>query len=84
MEELGRELQNAKKQARLHQDSIETLQQKIQEYTENLELITLDKEMAEEKAELAQQEVELLKEKIEEISLDLDVLKQEREGIVDV
>ena len=50
------------------------------EYAENVEMITLDKEMAEERAETLQQEMDILKERVEELTLDLEVYKHEREG----
>ena len=52
----------------------------IHPWSETVEMITLDKEMAEERAETMQIELEAAKEKIEELTLDLDIIKTEMEG----
>ena len=49
---------------------------KLQEHLDQLEMLTLDKEMAEEHAESMAMEVETLKEKIEELTLDLEVYRE--------
>lgn len=49
---------------------------------EQLELVTLDKEMAEEKAEILQQEVNEQKLKIQELETDLELLRAEMEGLM--
>lgn len=74
---LQRELQRARHEAK---EAIEARDRHIEEMcelTENVELITLDKEMAEEKAETLQLELDLMKEKVEELTLDLSILREE-------
>lgn len=51
--------------------------EEMTELAENVELITLDKEMAEEKADFLQQELDGSKERIEELTLDLEIIKAE-------
>ena len=46
---------------------------------ENMEMATLDKEMAEEKLESLTSEMELLKEQVEELTLENQILKEESE-----
>ncbi|CAG8561290.1 7705_t:CDS:10 [Paraglomus occultum] len=55
----------------------EIFEARYNEVSENMEMMTLDKEVAEERVENLQHEVIQLKEKIEEISVDLNVFKQE-------
>ena len=55
----------------------ELFEARYNEVSENMEMMTLDKEVAEERVENLQHEVIQLKEKIEEISVDLNVFKQE-------
>ena len=45
------------------------------DFSETVEMATLDTEMAEEKAESLQLELEAAKERIEELTLDLDIIK---------
>lgn len=68
---------------KLKQD-VESLHVRLQEESERpaqiesqLELVTLDKEMAEEKAENLQMELDALKAKNEEMSLEIEILKEE-------
>lgn len=78
--QLQREMQKAKAEAR---EAIETRDRHIedtQELSENVEMLTLDKEMAEEKAETLQLELDQAKERIEELTLDLEILKTEMNG----
>lgn len=78
--QLQREMQKAKAEAR---EALETRDRHIedtQELSENVEMLTLDKEMAEEKAETLQLELDQAKERIEELTLDLEILKTEMNG----
>lgn len=66
--QLQREMQKAKAEAR---EALETRDRHIedtQELSENVEMLTLDKEMAEEKAETLQLELDQAKERIEELT----------------
>lgn len=75
--QLQRELQRARQETK---DAIEARDQHIEEMSElseNVELITLDKEMAEEKADTLQLELEAARDRCEELKLDLDILKAE-------
>lgn len=74
---LQRELQRAKQEAKDAIEARDNHQEEMAELTENVELITLDKEMAEEKADTLQLELENAKERIEELTLDLEILKTE-------
>lgn len=75
--QLQRDLQRARQEAK---DAIEERDRHAEEMSdlaENVELITLDKEVAEEKSEILKQELDAAKERIEELTLDLDILKAE-------
>lgn len=75
--QLQRDLQRARQDAK---DAIEERDRHADEMSdlaENVEMITLDKEVAEEKAEIMKQELDAAKERIEELTLDLDILKAE-------
>ncbi|XP_055637858.1 dynactin subunit 1 isoform X2 [Toxorhynchites rutilus septentrionalis] len=75
--QLQRDYQRAKQDAK---DAIEARDLHIEEMaelSENVELITLDKEMAEMKADTLAMELETSKERIEELTLDLEILKTE-------
>ncbi|KAM8707622.1 hypothetical protein ACLKA7_014710 [Drosophila subpalustris] len=77
---LQKELQRAKQEAK---DAIEAKEQHAQEMAElsdNVEMITLDKEMAEEKADTLQLELESSKERIEELQVDLELLRSEMQS----
>lgn len=74
---LQRELQRAKQEAKDAIEARDIHQEEMSELAENVELITLDKEMAEEKAETLALELESAKERIEELLLDLEILKTE-------
>lgn len=74
---LQRELQRARHEAKEAIEARDRHIDEMTELTENVELITLDKEMAEEKAESLQLELDLAKEKIEELTLDLNILREE-------
>lgn len=78
--QLQRELQRARQEAK---DAIEARNlhvEEMSELAENVELITLDKEMAEEKADTLQLELEASKERIEELTLDLELIKAEMQN----
>lgn len=74
---LQRELQRAKQEAKDAIEARDIHQEEMSELAENVELITLDKEMAEEKADTLALELESAKERIEELQLDLELLKAE-------
>ncbi|XP_039485865.1 dynactin subunit 1 [Drosophila santomea] len=77
---LQKELQRAKQEAK---DAIEAKEQHAQEMADladNVEMITLDKEMAEEKADTLQLELESSKERIEELQVDLELLRSEMQN----
>lgn len=74
---LQRELQRARHETKEAIEAKDRHIEEMTELTENVEMITLDKEMAEEKAESLQLELDLAKEKIEELSLDLNILREE-------
>jgi len=77
---LQKELQRAKQEAK---DAIEAKEQHAQEMadlSDNVEMITLDKEMAEEKADTLQLELESSKERIEELQVDLELLRSEMQN----
>ncbi|XP_055377619.1 dynactin subunit 1 isoform X3 [Condylostylus longicornis] len=74
---LQRELQRARQEAKDAIEARERHQEEMAELSENVEMITLDKEMAEEKADTLQIELEQAKERIEELTLDLEILQTE-------
>ncbi|KFB39612.1 AGAP004194-PA-like protein [Anopheles sinensis] len=74
---LQRELQRAKQEAKDALEARDLHSEEMAELSENVELITLDKEMAEEKADTLALELETAKERIEELTLDLEILKAE-------
>ncbi|XP_049537466.1 dynactin subunit 1 isoform X5 [Anopheles darlingi] len=75
--QLQRELQRAKQEAKDAIEARELHSEEMAELAENVEMITLDKEMAEEKAETLVLELDAAKERIEELTLDLEILKTE-------
>ncbi|XP_050068192.1 dynactin subunit 1 isoform X3 [Anopheles maculipalpis] len=74
---LQRDLQRAKQEAKDAIEARDLHSEEMSELAENVELITLDKEMAEEKADTLALELETAKERIEELTLDLEILKTE-------
>lgn len=77
---LQRELQRSRQETK---DAIEARDQHIEEMSElaeNVEMITLDKEMAEEKADTLQLELDAMKERNEELTLDLEIIKNEMQN----
>ena len=75
--QLQRDLQKAKHDAKEAIEAKDQHAEEMSELTETVEMATLDKEMAEERAEALQLELESCKEKIEELQLDLDIIKAE-------
>lgn len=78
--QLQRELQRSRQETKDAIDGRDQYVEEMSELAENMELITLDKEMAEEKADTLQLELEASKERCEEIQLDLDILKAEMQN----
>lgn len=78
--QLQRELQRAKQETKDAIDEKNRHAEEMSELSENVELITLDKEMAEEKADCLNLELERAVEKNEELRLDLQILKAEMEN----
>ncbi|KAL7748585.1 hypothetical protein RI367_005996 [Sorochytrium milnesiophthora] len=79
LQDVTNELRDARKQLKDALEEKESLEVKHAEAMADLELVTLDKEVAEERFETAHNELEALKEKLEELTLDLEVVKGERE-----
>lgn len=77
---LQRELQRSRQETKDAIDARDQHAEEMSELAENMELITLDKEMAEEKADTLQCELDATKERCEEIQLDLDILKAEMQN----
>ncbi|XP_037823080.1 dynactin subunit 1 [Lucilia sericata] len=74
---LQKELQRAKQEAKDAIEAKERHAQEMAELADNVELITLDKEMAEEKAEALQLELDAAKERIDELQVDYELLSSE-------
>ncbi|KAI9158509.1 Dynactin, 150 kDa isoform [Paramyrothecium foliicola] len=72
------ELRKQLKEAEAMFENIESMQA---EHESELELATLDREMAEETAEFLKVEVEALKQKAEELELEVDILREENEEL---
>lgn len=77
---LQRELQRSRQETKDAIDAKNQYVEEMSELAENVEMITLDKEMAEEKADTLQLELEAMKEKCEELQLDLDIIKAEMQN----
>lgn len=77
---LQRELQRSRQETKDAIDAKNQYVDEMSELAENVEMITLDKEMAEEKADTLQLELEAAKERSEELQLDLDILKAEMQN----
>ncbi|XP_058824296.1 dynactin subunit 1 isoform X4 [Topomyia yanbarensis] len=75
--QLQRDYQRAKQDAKDALEARDLHIEEMAELSENVELITLDKEMAEEKADTLALELETAKERIEELTLDFEILKTE-------
>lgn len=74
---LQRELQRSRQETKDAIDAKNQYVEEMSELAENIEMITLDKEMAEEKADTLQLELDGAKERCEELQLDLEILKAE-------
>ncbi|XP_061401594.1 dynactin subunit 1 [Musca vetustissima] len=77
---LQKELQRAKQETKDAIEAKERHAQEMAELADNVELITLDKEMAEEKADTLQLELDSAKERIEELQVDLELLRSEMQN----
>ncbi|KAG4072115.1 hypothetical protein HA402_015614 [Bradysia odoriphaga] len=78
--QLQRELQRSRQETKDAIDARDQYVDEMSELAENMELITLDKEMAEEKSDTLQLELEASRERCEELQLDLDILKAEMQN----
>lgn len=78
--QLQRDLQRARQETKDAIEAKDRHAEEMSELAENVEMITLDKEMAEEKAETLQLELEQAKERCEELTLDLEILKTEMQN----
>lgn len=74
---MQQELADARRQLTDLGKSFEAVERMQAEHDSELELATLDREMAEENAEVLKVEVEALKEKTEELELELEILREE-------
>lgn len=72
-------LVNSQRLARDLQSENAHLETRAQDAMDQLEMATLDREVAEEKAEAAESELERLNEKLQELELEVAVLKEENE-----
>lgn len=77
---LQRDLQRSQQETKDAIDEKNRHAEEMSDLAENVEMITLDKEMAEEKADILNQELDAAKERIEELTLDLQILKAEMEN----
>lgn len=75
--QLQRDVLRAKQEAKDAIEARDLHSEEMAELSENVEMITLDKEMAEEKADTLTLELDTAKERIEELTLDLEILKTE-------
>ncbi|KAG4070116.1 hypothetical protein HA402_013359 [Bradysia odoriphaga] len=75
--QLQRELQRSRQETNNEIDARDQYVEKLSELAENMELVTLDKEMTEEKSDTLQSELEASEERCEELQLDLHILKAE-------
>ncbi|KAF3766076.1 hypothetical protein M406DRAFT_97457 [Cryphonectria parasitica EP155] len=74
---MQQELADSRRQLADLKKSFESVERMQAEHDSELELATLDREMAEETAEVLKSEVEALKEKAEELELELEILREE-------
>ncbi|CAH8557458.1 unnamed protein product [Heterobilharzia americana] len=77
--ELQREIAQLKTEKAEIKEAFDRYRDEVSEMVENVEMATLDKEMAEEKLESLIAEMELLKEQVEELTLENQILKEESE-----
>lgn len=80
--QLQRDLQRARQETKDAIDARDQHAEEMSELAENVEMITLDKEMAEEKADTLQLELDAAKERCEELQLDLEIMKAEMQNKV--
>ncbi|VDO49444.1 unnamed protein product [Haemonchus placei] len=78
--DLQRQLQEARKEALESREWKEANQDELSSAAEQLEMATIDKEMAEERAEALQAELDSLKLRNEELEADLEILREEMAG----
>lgn len=78
VQDLEKEARDHAKMEREWLDQKESLERQIQDLSDQLEMSTLDKEMAEEKAEAALEELAVEKDRIEELLVDLEVLREQQ------
>ncbi|XP_059611897.1 dynactin subunit 1 isoform X3 [Phlebotomus argentipes] len=78
--QLQRELQRARQETKDAIEARDRHAEEMSDLSENVEMITLDKEMAEEKADTLQMELDQAKERIEELTLDLEIIKTEMQN----
>lgn len=78
--QLQRDLQRARQETKDAIDARDLHAEEMSELAENVEMITLDKEMAEEKADTLQIELDAAKERCEELQLDLEIIKAEMQN----
>lgn len=76
-QELQNELKDLHRQEREWSKEKEEHEREMAELTDQVEILTLDKEMAEERAEAAAEELQILKDRVEELQLDVEVLREE-------
>lgn len=76
-QELQNELKDLHRQEREWNTFKEEHEREMAELTDQVEILTLDKEMAEERAEAASEELQILKDRVEELQLDIEVLREE-------
>ncbi|KHN85536.1 Dynactin subunit 1 [Toxocara canis] len=77
--ELQRKLQEKERELREALASKEDEREGVNDIEEQLELVTLDKEMAEERAEMLQAELDAQKDQIQKLEMDLEILRNEME-----
>uniref|UniRef100_A0A915A9H0 Dynactin subunit 1 n=1 Tax=Parascaris univalens TaxID=6257 RepID=A0A915A9H0_PARUN len=77
--DLQRKLQEKERELREVLASKEDVREGMGDIEEQLELVTLDKEMAEERAEMLQAELDAQKERTQKLEMDLDILRTEME-----
>ncbi|OZJ05690.1 hypothetical protein BZG36_01418 [Bifiguratus adelaidae] len=81
LSEMQAELRECKRELKEVNEEKDAVEIRYNDVLENLEMMTLDKEMAEERADSTQQEIEVLKEKVEELTVNLSVYQQEGDAI---
>ncbi|KAL9911330.1 dynactin subunit 1 isoform 1-T2 [Glossina fuscipes fuscipes] len=77
---LQKEVLRAKQETKDAIEAKERHAQEMAELADNVELITLDKEMAEEKADTLQLELDAARERIDELQVDFEILRSEMQN----